>query len=131
MPTLSSSAIAKLHGRRRALLAQISDLEQIRRGSITEQFVEVVLKDGSKSRRGPDFIYSDKARGGRTVSRRLRDPAEIARYRSQIDAFREFQQCTTQLLALGEALSDHAIEDAGAQKKTGHAAARRRPRSTA
>lgn len=130
MPATSASSIAKLHDRRRALLDQIADLEQIRRGSITEQFVETILKDGSKSRRGPYVIYSYKARGGRTVSRRLHDPAEIARYRSQIEAFREFQQCTAQLLALGEVLSDYALEDAEAQKKTSNAATKRKPRSS-
>lgn len=130
MPASPASSIANLHERRRALLARIADLEQIRRGSITEQFVEVVLKDGSKSRRGPYVIYSFKAKGGRTVSRRLADPAAISRYRSQIEAFREFQQCTAQLLALGEALSDHALEEAGDQKKTSGAEIRRRPRST-
>ena|SRR5208337_4267526 len=112
------STIQQLHARRRQLLSQIENLDQIRRGSITEQFVESVRKDGKKVRHGPYTLYSFKDKGGRTVSRRLHDPAQIARYRSQIEAFREFQQCTAQLLALGEALSDRAIDDPDALKKT-------------
>ena len=113
-----STTTAQLHARRRQLLAQIDDLDQIRRGSITEQFVVSVRKDGSKVRRGPYTLYSFKDKGGRTVSRRLSDPAQIAHYRSQIEAFRQFQQCTAELLALGEALCDRAIEGSEAEKKT-------------
>lgn len=112
------STITQLHARRRQLLSQIENLDQIRRGSITEQFVETVRKDGQKVRRGPYTLYSFKDKGGRTVSRRLRDPAQIAHYRTQIEAFRQFQQCTAELLALGEALSDRAVEDPEAEKKT-------------
>lgn len=116
MTTPSTSA--QLHARRRKLLSQIEDLDQIRRGSITAQFVESVRKDGQKVRRGPYTLYSFKDKGGRTVSRRLRDPAQIAHYRAQIEGFRQFQQCTAEILALGEALSDQAIEDPEAEKKT-------------
>jgi hypothetical protein len=119
-----SPSIAQLHAQRRKLLDQIENLDQIRRGSITEQFVEAVHKDGSKVRRGPYVLYSYKDKGGRTVSRRLKDPQQIAHYRSQIEAFHQFQQCTAQLLGLGEALSDLALEDAEGKKKRGVSARR-------
>lgn len=111
-------AATQLHARRRQLLSQIEDLDQIRRGSITEQFVDAVLKDGTKVRRGPYTLYTFKNNNGRTVSRRLTDPVQIAHYRSQIEAFRQFQQCTAELLSLGETLSDQALDDPKAQKKT-------------
>lgn len=114
---MQPSTITQLHARRRQLLSQIEDLDQIRRGSITEQFVESVRKDGTKVRRGPYTLYSFKDKGGRTVSRRLSDPAQIAHYRSQIDAFRQFQQCTAELLSLGEALCEQALHEP-AEKKT-------------
>lgn len=127
----STTTTAQLHARRRQLLSQIEDLDQIRRGSITEQFVEAVLKDGTKVQRGPYTLYTFKDKGGRTVSRRLTDPAQIAHYRSQIEAFRQFQQCTSELLALGEALCDRAIDDPEAQKKTPNSTARNRAKSKA
>jgi hypothetical protein len=111
------------------LCSQIDDLELIRRGSITEQFVDAVLKDGTKVRRGPYTLHSFKDNDGRTVSRRLTDPAQIASYRSQIEAFRQFQQCTAELLTLGEALCDLAIDDPEAQKKTPNSKARNRTKS--
>jgi len=114
---MQSTTTAQLHARRRQLLSQIEDLDQIRRGSITEQFVESVRQDGTKVRRGPYTLYSFKDKGGRTVSRRLSDPAQIARYRSQIDTFRQFQQSTAELLALGETLCDRALEEPATEKK--------------
>jgi len=68
-------------------------------------------------RLGPYTLYSFKDKGGRTISRRLRDPAQTAHYRAQIEAFRQFQNCTAELLALGETLSDRAVEDPEADKK--------------
>jgi hypothetical protein len=64
------------------------------------------------------------------VSRRLKDPQQIAHYRSQIAAFHQFQQCTAQLLGLGEALSDRALEDPEGQKKTRNAGSKRRRSSS-
>src|SRR5258708_22037536 len=119
--------VAQLHAQRRKLLDQIENLDQIRRGSVTEQYVEAVRQDGSKVRRGPYVLYSFKNKGGRTVSRRLKDPAQIAHYRGQIAAFHQFQACTAQLLGLGEALSDLAVEDPTAVKKTRNAGWRRQP----
>ena len=112
-----SATTAQLHIRRRQLLSQIEDLDQIRRGSIIEQFVESVRQDGTKARRGPYTLYSFKDKGGRTISRRLTDPAQIIHYRSQIEAFRQFQQCTAELLALGEALCDRALQEPDTEKK--------------
>lgn len=122
----------QLHARRRQLLSQIEDLDQIRRGSITEQFVESTRKDGTKVRRGPYTLYSYKDKGGRTVSRRLSNPSQIAHYRSQIEAFRQFQQCTAELLTLGETLCDRSLEEPAAQKKTPspRAQAKNRTKST-
>ena len=128
---MQNATTAQLHARRSQLLSQIEDLDQIRRGSITEQFVEAVLKDGTKVQRGPYTLYTFKDKGGRTVSRRLTDPAKIAHYRFQIDAFRQFQQCTSELLALGEALCDLAIDDPEAQKKRPKSSARNRVKSKA
>src|SRR5258708_33593037 len=105
----------------------MESVNQTRRGSITEQYVASVLRDGSKVRRSPYVLYSFKDKGGRTVSRRLKDPAQIAHYRSQIEAFHQFQACTAQLLGLGEALSDLAVEDPTAVKKTRNAGWRRQP----
>ena len=58
-----------LRSRRSKILKEMSGLEQMRRGSVVEQFVEMVKADGSKVRRGPYALYSYKE-NKKTVSRR-------------------------------------------------------------
>ena len=98
---MNSSQLLK---RRQQILLQIQDLKQIRRGSVSEQFVEATLKDGSQVRRGPYHLYTFKDKQ-QTVSRRLCDPREVKICREQIAAFRRFQQLTTELLTIGEQVS--------------------------
>lgn len=89
----------------------------MRRGSIIEQFVEATLKDGSKVRRGPYHLYTFKEKQ-QTVSRRLCNPREVEACRKQIDAFRQFQKLTADMLSIGEQLSDLEIVDSLTVKKT-------------
>lgn len=90
---------------RKQLLEELTQLEEIRRGSVVEQFVESTRKDGSTSRRGPYVLYSYKEKG-KTVSRRLSDRNEAAHYRHQIQGFRRFQELISRLLEIGEQISE-------------------------
>ena len=111
------SQVAQLRARRQELLAELAQLEQIRRGSVVEQFVEAVHKDGGKVRRGPYTLYSFKEKG-KTVSRRVRTKRDAETYRKQIASFRRFQQVVSELLRLGEQLSDLSLcEDEEVKKK--------------
>jgi hypothetical protein len=109
--------IEQLRSRREQLLGELAGLEQIRRGSVVEQFVDAVHKDGSRVRRGPYPLYSFKHRG-RTVSRRLRGEREAQAYRRQIAAFRRFQDVVKELVAIGEELSDRGVREEQGVKKT-------------
>ena len=107
-----------LQARRQQVLQQIEQIEQMRRGSLTEQFVEAVKADGSRSRRGPYPLYTYKD-NNRTVSRRVSDPQALPLYRDQIQAFRRFQELTAELTRLGEELSDLAIPQDTVKKNAG------------
>lgn len=107
-----------LQKQRQEILLGLNSLEQIRRGSINQQFVEASLKDGRKVKRGPYTVYSFKDDKQKTVSRYLSNPDEIQMYRKQIDDFRRFQKLTKRFLLIGEQLSDLAVEDPSAVKKT-------------
>ena len=109
------SATVSIDQRRRDILAELAGLDRIRRGSVTEQYVEASGQRGRTLRRGPYPLYSFKTRG-RTVSRRIR--AEQATvYREQIAAGRRFQELTHELMELGEALCEQDLR-ADAVKKT-------------
>ena len=107
----------ELIARRCQVMQELGRLEQIRRGSVVEQFVEKKLKDGTKVRRGPYVLYSFK-KSAKTVSRRLSNKGEVRMYREQIAGFRRFQELTAELLELGEELSELAVKgDAETLKK--------------
>jgi hypothetical protein len=110
------NTIPSIQQRRRQILDELGQLEQIRRGSLTDQFVEVPARDGNRRRRGPYPLYTYKS-GGKTVSRRLRGSEQVNRYREQVRAGHRFQELTRELMELGESFCDQVLQ-AGAVKKT-------------
>ena len=104
------SQVDELRNRREEILAELGNLDQFRRGSVTEQYVEAVRKDGTKIRRGPYPVYTFKEKG-KTVSRRIKEAERVALYREQIEGFRRFQQLTEELREIGERISDLVISE--------------------
>jgi hypothetical protein len=111
-----TSDFPKLEQQRQLLLQQLSGLQQLRHGSLTEQFLMVKHADGSRVKRGPYPLLTRKD-GKKTVSQRLSDPALVPLYRQQIQAMREFESVVEQLARVGEQLSDLAVAEI-VQKKT-------------
>ena len=109
--------VEHLRARRKQLLGERGKLEDIRRGSVVEHFVEAVGKDGSTVRRGPYILCSFKDRG-RSVSRRVTEPRQTQVYREQIGGFRRFREVVKEVVAIGEQLSDLALSGAQEVKKT-------------
>jgi len=110
------TSVQQIQQQRQQILEEMAHLEQVRRGSLTEQMVETIGADGRRHQRGPYPLYTFKE-GGKTVSRRVTHPTQIPLYRQQIEQGRRFQDLSAQLLRLGEALSDQAVQTA-AEKKT-------------
>ena len=108
----------RLEKRRQELVEELDQLVYVRRGSVVEQRVKATDAQGHSYERGPYPIYSFKERG-KTVSRRLHDQQQVQRYRQQIHDGRRFQEVVAELLRVGEALSDVAMET-DTVKKTPH-----------
>jgi len=106
----------KLTRRREEIIAQLSQLGPMRKGSLNEQYVDAILKDGSKHKRGPYTLYTFKEKD-RTVSKRLRSGAQVERYRRQIAAFRSFQDLTRELALIGQRLADVEVRDEQEESK--------------
>ena len=105
-----------LQQQRQRILQQLSGLQELRRGSLTEQFLMVKRKDGSRVKRGPYPLLTRK-QGQKTVSLRLTDPTLVPLYRQQIQAMRQFETVVDGLVRVGEQLSDLAVAEV-VQKKT-------------
>lgn len=116
--TNPSQSPSSLELRRKSLLNELSSLDQIRRGSITEQCFLSKRKDGSTRRCGPYPLLTRKI-GKKTVSQRLSDPGLLPIYRLQVANMRRFQSLMTQLVEIGEQLSDLAISEKSEKKTRG------------
>lgn len=93
-----------LEARRNAILEQMRSIRSMRRGSISEQFLNVRHRGVREPvSRGPYYVLS-RREGKRTSSRRLTSPVEIERARKDIEEHtrfvglcREFEELTEQL----------------------------------
>lgn len=101
MPPLS-----KLRRNRQEVLSLIAPLEEMRRGSVTRQFLKFQRK-GEKEPvfTGPYALFTCK-RGGRTVGRRLHDLEEIRRLEIQVENYHLFQKLCRQLVEIGEQICE-------------------------
>jgi hypothetical protein len=125
----SSSDYSNLEQQRQGLLRQLANLRELRRGSLTEQFLTVKHADGSKVRRGPYPLLTRKE-AQKTVSMRLTDPALVPLYRQQIQAMRQFESVVDQLARVGEQLSDLAVAEVVPKKTPGGTGTKRRGASS-
>ena len=121
----TSPNYSNLEQQRQGLLRQLADLRELRRGSLTEQFLTVKHADGSSVKHGPYPLLTRK-QASKTVSVRLTDPALVALYRQQIQALRQFEGVVDQLVRLGEQLGDLAVAEVVQKKTAGATGAKRR-----
>ena len=109
---------SKLTQRSHEILGQLARLGAMRKGTLSDQYVATLHRDGSRGQRGPYTVYTCKE-GGKTLSRRLSQPAQIALYREQIASFRRFQQLTAELARLSQQMADlEAAGEAGGKKNS-------------
>ena len=121
----ASPNYSNLEQQRQSLLRQLTDLRELRRGSLTEQFLTVKHADGSQVKRGPYPLLTRKE-ASKTVSVRLTDPSLVPIYRQQIQAMRQFESVIDQLVRLGEQLGDLAVAEVVQKKTPGGTGAKRR-----
>lgn len=116
---------SNLEVQRQGLLRQLAELRELRRGSLTEQFLTVKHADGSKVKRGPYPLLTRK-QAQKTVSVRLTDPALVPLYRRQIQTMRQFEHVVDQLVRVGQELGELAVAEVVQKKTPGGTGAKRR-----
>lgn len=104
-----------LRTRRETIVKELAGLEQIRRGSVVEQYFERRWKDGTRHKYGPYSLYTSKKQG-KTHSQRITDPQLVKAYRSQTQGFHRFQELTAEWVSIGEQISDLVLSEQGVKK---------------
>jgi hypothetical protein len=121
----TTSDDSHLEQQRQGLLRQLADLRELRRGSLTEQFLTVKHADGSLVQHGPYPLLTRKE-AQKTVSVRLTDSDLVPLYRRQIQTMREFERVVDQLVRVGEVLGEVAVAEVAQKKTLGGTGAKRR-----
>jgi hypothetical protein len=98
-------SMQELSRQRARLIEQIGELGPMRMGTVTEQMLPTRRADGSIYRRGPYLTYTFR-KGGKTCGRHLRNDREADLYRRQIEAFRRYQELSSELVEVSQRLAD-------------------------
>ena len=110
-------SLRELEARRNAILEEMRSIRSMRRGTINEQHFKIRLK-GRKGivHQGPYYVLS-RREGERTVSQRLRSPAEleqarkdVAQYKRFMGLCQEFERLTARLGELERRETEGALE---------------------
>jgi len=101
-----SSPLEKFRQARQEILTRIALIEEMRRGSVTRQFLKIKLK-GRKDPifSGPYALFTCK-KNGRTVGRRLHEAEEISRLEHQVQNFHSFQNLCRRLVEISEKICE-------------------------
>ena len=102
--------IEELDGRRAAVLKQIENIGDMRRGSIAERYRQCgkrpcCCEEADHPGHGPYYSLTVKAEG-KTVTRHLAPGAEVAKVEREIAAFRRFQELVPELVEVSEEMCE-------------------------
>jgi hypothetical protein len=111
------NCLEKLRDRRTQIFNELAKIEQFRKGSITNQVFDGVLKDGTPITRGPYPVLSTKVKG-KTVSMRISDHDQADLIQTQINDHKRFKELVNELVEIGEQISNLFILGDHLEKKT-------------
>ena len=100
-----------LHQRRRELIKEIAGIERLRRGQLSEQYIEKPAADGKMKRYGPYYVWQASLKGRKRSVRVSRQNAEEVRedlgaYQQYRELCEELADVTEQITCLGPAAAE-------------------------
>ena len=108
------NSIQSLEAQRDAILEQMRQIRSMKRGSITEQFQKSQKKGQVESVCGPYYVLS-RRENGKTVSRRVKQGAELEQVRQDVERHGQFVELCRQFERLTEQLGE--LERGTAEEK--------------
>ena len=100
------SRLSQLRQSRAKLFRLIQSLEEMRRGSVSRQFLKAKrAQDGEEVFIGPYPLFTCK-KNGRTVGRRLHDLSEVRKIERQVENYHTFRRLCSQLVDVSEAICE-------------------------
>lgn len=100
------SRLAQLRQSRTVLLGHIQSIEEMRRGSVTRQFLKAQRSQAEEDVFiGPYPLFTCK-KNGRTVGRRLHDLDEVRKIERQVENYHTFRRLCSRLVDVSEAICE-------------------------
>lgn len=130
-----ASTIEELESRRAAVLAQIEEIGDMRRGSIAERYRQCgkhpcCCEQADHPGHGPYYSLTVKAEGT-TVTRHLAAGAELAKVEREIAAFRRFQELVPALVEVNEEICEaRPVDASGSESLERKTLKKKSPRSS-
>lgn len=130
------ATVAALESKRDAIVREMAEIQDMRRGSITEVFrpcgkPTCVCQAADHPGHGPYYAYTRKV-SGKTKTIQLRAGPRLTRFQREVDAYRRFRSLAEQLIEVNEAICDERSDESGEPserdrlKKTSRRSSRRR-----
>ena len=131
-----AKTLEELEGRRAAVLKQIEEIGDMRRGSIAERYRQCgkhpcCCEQADHPGHGPFYAFTRKE-AGKTKTVQLRDGPRLAKLEREVEAYHHFQATCEKLVDVNEAICEarpvEAIEPAarrGLKKKLPRSSKRR------
>jgi hypothetical protein len=128
--------LAALVSKRDVILREMTQMGDMRRGSITEAFRpcgkdNCACSQADHPGHGPYYAFTTKV-AGKTQTVQLRAGSRLTKFQREVDAYRRFRSLTVQLLEVNEAICDKRSEEQGGTpgravlKKTSRGSSRRK-----
>ena len=106
----------RLHKRRRELIGQIESIERLRRGQLSEQYIEKPGADGKLKRYGPYYVWQASLKGQKRSVRVGRDSAEEVR--EDLAAYQHYRVLCEELADVTEQITCRAQKGAESKKNS-------------
>lgn len=96
----------ELEKRRESLKMEIIKIGDMRRGSVSQQFVPVQRK-GEKAPvlKGPYYVYTAKQKG-KSIGKHLKVGPELEKYRREVNNYHRFKQLIRELVSVNEKICE-------------------------
>lgn len=110
------NSIEELEYRKNELITQIQDLETMRRGTISEQYLKVPRKNLEPSLRGPYYVFAKNLKG-KTISSRINNFEELELLRKDVENYKKFNNLSKEFVSVMEAITDIKRSESTADSK--------------
>ena len=106
----------QLETEKKQIIKEISKIDSMRKGTISEQYIKTLLNDGSVKENGPYYILTSKDSKGKTVSESI-PKGKLEFFKHEIEKYKKFNELAEKYEILSEESSKIKSDNSQAAEK--------------